>query len=150
MCVSLQVLHLVGMALLEEQQQLENSSGDDVTFNYTCKITRQYRHTKKHICASSCFTNTNILGEEPVSVFRCLNFSALSLTPDIRMCLPACSGPGEAPSTSGSVLALLESLQNAPHLEVHKDMITWILKVNSGHVLDSHCSSLFFRPSPFF
>uniref|UniRef100_A0A7N5ZZ28 E3 ubiquitin-protein ligase n=1 Tax=Anabas testudineus TaxID=64144 RepID=A0A7N5ZZ28_ANATE len=73
------VLHLVGMALLEEQQQLENSSGDDdnVTFNYTCKITR----------------------------------------------------PGEAPSTSGSVLALLESLQNAPHLEVHKDMITWILKV---------------------
>ncbi|XP_029925864.1 E3 ubiquitin-protein ligase UBR2 isoform X3 [Myripristis murdjan] len=72
------VLHLVGMALLEEQQQLENSSGDDdVTFNYTSKITR----------------------------------------------------PGEAPSTSGSVLALLESLQNAPHLEVHKDMITWILKM---------------------
>uniref|UniRef100_A0A3Q1FII4 E3 ubiquitin-protein ligase n=1 Tax=Acanthochromis polyacanthus TaxID=80966 RepID=A0A3Q1FII4_9TELE len=72
------VLHLVGMALLEEQQQLENSStDDDITFNYTCKITR----------------------------------------------------PGEAPSPSGSVLALLESLQNAPHLEVHKDMITWILKV---------------------
>uniref|UniRef100_UPI003AACA498 E3 ubiquitin-protein ligase UBR2-like n=1 Tax=Centroberyx gerrardi TaxID=166262 RepID=UPI003AACA498 len=72
------VLHLVGMALLEEQQQLENSNGDDdVTFNYTSKITR----------------------------------------------------PGEAPSTSGSVLALLESLQNAPHLEVHKDMITWILKM---------------------
>lgn len=39
--VYLQVLHLVAMALLEEQQQLENSSGDeDVTFNYTCKITR--------------------------------------------------------------------------------------------------------------
>uniref|UniRef100_A0A669AZP5 E3 ubiquitin-protein ligase n=1 Tax=Oreochromis niloticus TaxID=8128 RepID=A0A669AZP5_ORENI len=75
------VLHLVGMALLEEQQQLENSSGyEDVTFNYTCKITR----------------------------------------------------PGEAPSTSGSVLALLESLQNAPHLEVHKDMITWILKRTSS------------------
>ncbi|XP_075996582.1 E3 ubiquitin-protein ligase UBR2 isoform X2 [Genypterus blacodes] len=72
------VFHLVGMALLEEQQQLENSKGDDdVTFNYTSKITR----------------------------------------------------PGEAPSTSGSVLALLESLQNAPHLEVHKDMITWILKM---------------------
>ncbi|XP_041866018.1 E3 ubiquitin-protein ligase UBR2 isoform X2 [Melanotaenia boesemani] len=72
------VLHLVGMALLEEQQQLESSSrDDDITFNYTCKITR----------------------------------------------------PGEAPSTSGSVLALLESLQNAPHLEVHKDMITWILKM---------------------
>ncbi|XP_067367513.1 E3 ubiquitin-protein ligase UBR2 isoform X5 [Channa argus] len=72
------VLHLVGMALLEEQQQLENSSSDDdITFNYTSKITR----------------------------------------------------PGEAPNTSGSVLALLESLQNAPHLEVHKDMITWILKM---------------------
>ncbi|XP_054456665.1 E3 ubiquitin-protein ligase UBR2-like [Anoplopoma fimbria] len=71
------VLHLVGLALLEEEQQLESSRDDDVTFNYTCKITR----------------------------------------------------PGEAPSTSGSVLALLESLQNAPHLEVHKDMITWILKM---------------------
>uniref|UniRef100_A0A8C6K9E8 E3 ubiquitin-protein ligase n=1 Tax=Nothobranchius furzeri TaxID=105023 RepID=A0A8C6K9E8_NOTFU len=72
------VLHLVGMALLEEQHQLENSStDDDVTFNYASRITR----------------------------------------------------PGEAPSTSGSVLALLESLQNTPHLEAHKDMITWILKV---------------------
>ncbi|XP_035982677.1 E3 ubiquitin-protein ligase UBR2 isoform X3 [Fundulus heteroclitus] len=72
------VLHLVGMALLEEQQQLENSSGDDdVSFRYSSKIAR----------------------------------------------------PGDAPSTSGSVLALLESLQNAPHLEVHKDMITWILKM---------------------
>lgn len=43
-CVCLtrtQVLHLVGMALLEEQQQLENSSGDDdIMFNYTSKITR--------------------------------------------------------------------------------------------------------------
>uniref|UniRef100_H3C3Y1 E3 ubiquitin-protein ligase n=1 Tax=Tetraodon nigroviridis TaxID=99883 RepID=H3C3Y1_TETNG len=75
------VLHLVGLALLEEQQQLENSSGeDDVTFNYTCKITR----------------------------------------------------PGAAPSPSGSILALLESLQNAPHLEIHKDMITWILKMVSN------------------
>uniref|UniRef100_A0A1A8MWJ8 E3 ubiquitin-protein ligase n=1 Tax=Nothobranchius pienaari TaxID=704102 RepID=A0A1A8MWJ8_9TELE len=72
------VLHLVGMALLEEQHQLENSStDDDVTFNYASRITR----------------------------------------------------PGEAPSTSGSVLALLESLQNTPHLEAHKDMITWILKM---------------------
>ncbi|XP_077479848.1 E3 ubiquitin-protein ligase UBR2 isoform X1 [Stigmatopora argus] len=72
------VLHLVGMALLEEQQQLENGNGeDDVTFMYTVKISR----------------------------------------------------PGDAPNTSGSVLALLESLQNAPHLEVHKDMITWILKM---------------------
>lgn len=33
----------MGLALLEEQQQLENSCGeDDVTFNYTCKITRQW------------------------------------------------------------------------------------------------------------
>ncbi|XP_056148374.1 E3 ubiquitin-protein ligase UBR2 [Lampris incognitus] len=72
------VLHIVGMALLEEQQQLENSCGEeDVTFNFTIKITR----------------------------------------------------PGEAPSNTGSVLALLESLQNAPHLEVHKDMIHWILKM---------------------
>ncbi|XP_061522003.1 E3 ubiquitin-protein ligase UBR2 [Phycodurus eques] len=71
-------LHLVGMALLEEQQQLEiSNSEDDISFIYTSKISR----------------------------------------------------PGDAPSTSGSVLALLESLQNAPHLEVHKDMITWILKM---------------------
>lgn len=42
-CLCLQVLHLVGLALLEEHQQLENSSvEDDITFNYTCKITRQY------------------------------------------------------------------------------------------------------------
>lgn len=41
--VCVQVLHLVGMALLEEQHQLESGSGnDDITFNYTCKITRQY------------------------------------------------------------------------------------------------------------
>ncbi|XP_034092509.1 E3 ubiquitin-protein ligase UBR2-like isoform X1 [Gymnodraco acuticeps] len=71
------VLHLVGLALLEEQQQLETRGEEDVSFRYSCKITR----------------------------------------------------PGEAPSPSGSVLALLESLQNAPHLEVHKDMITWILKM---------------------
>lgn len=45
-----QVLHLVGMALLEEQQQLENSSGDDdITFNYTCKITRQHTKTLANI-----------------------------------------------------------------------------------------------------
>ncbi|XP_070398902.1 E3 ubiquitin-protein ligase UBR2 isoform X1 [Nothobranchius furzeri] len=80
------VLHLVGMALLEEQHQLENSStDDDVTFNYASRITRQHTHTHTR--------------------------------------------PGEAPSTSGSVLALLESLQNTPHLEAHKDMITWILKM---------------------
>ena len=39
-------------------------------------------------------------------------------------------GPGEAPSNTASILALLETLQNAPHLEVHKDMIRWILKVS--------------------
>ncbi|KAG7462626.1 hypothetical protein MATL_G00186810 [Megalops atlanticus] len=71
------VLHLIGMALLEEQQQLESSSEDnDVTFNFTLKISR----------------------------------------------------PGEAPSNTPSILALLETLQNAPHLEVHKDMIRWILR----------------------
>uniref|UniRef100_A0A8C2F0Y4 E3 ubiquitin-protein ligase n=1 Tax=Cyprinus carpio TaxID=7962 RepID=A0A8C2F0Y4_CYPCA len=39
------------------------------------------------------------------------------------------SRPGEAPANTPSILALLETLQNAPHLEVHKDMIRWILKV---------------------
>ncbi|KAM9476389.1 E3 ubiquitin-protein ligase UBR2 isoform 2-T2 [Clarias gariepinus] len=72
------VLHLMGMALIEEQHQLE-SSGDDneVTFIFTLKISR----------------------------------------------------PGEAPSNTPSILALLETLQSAPHLEVHKDMIRWILKM---------------------
>ncbi|XP_048858643.1 E3 ubiquitin-protein ligase UBR2 isoform X1 [Brienomyrus brachyistius] len=70
------VLHLIGMALLEEQQQLESSSDDDITFSFTLKISR----------------------------------------------------PGEAPSNTPSILALLETLQNAAHLEVHKDMIRWILK----------------------
>lgn len=108
--VFVQVLHLVGVALLEEQQQLENSSGDDdITFNYTCKITRQY--SGKDSPVNNLRTNCQIL----ISQWCCVY----------------CSGPGEAPSTSGSVLALLESLQNAPHLEVHKDMITWILKVNA-------------------
>ncbi|XP_015218616.1 E3 ubiquitin-protein ligase UBR2 isoform X1 [Lepisosteus oculatus] len=75
------VLHLIGMALLEERQQLENSSEDnDVTFNFTLKISR----------------------------------------------------PGEAPSNSPSVLAMLETLQNAAHLEVHKDMISWILRTYSN------------------
>lgn len=37
--------------------------------------------------------------------------------------------PGEAPNNSPSILAMLETLQNAPYLEVHKDMIRWILKV---------------------
>ncbi|XP_014057166.2 E3 ubiquitin-protein ligase UBR2 isoform X1 [Salmo salar] len=75
------VLHLIGMALLEEQQQLENSSEDnDVYFNFTLKMSR----------------------------------------------------PGEAPGNTASVLALLENLQNAPHLEVHKDMIRWLLKTVAG------------------
>ncbi|XP_076142498.1 E3 ubiquitin-protein ligase UBR2 isoform X1 [Alosa pseudoharengus] len=69
------VLHLIGMALLEEHQQLENSE-EEATFSFTLKISR----------------------------------------------------PGEAPSNSASILALLETLQNAPHLEVHKDTIRWILK----------------------
>ncbi|XP_062375435.1 E3 ubiquitin-protein ligase UBR2 isoform X2 [Sardina pilchardus] len=69
------VLHLTGMALLEEHQQLENSE-EEATFSFTLKISR----------------------------------------------------PGEAPSNSASILALLETLQNAPHLEVHKDTIRWILK----------------------
>lgn len=47
--VCLQVLHLVGMALLEEQQQLENSSGEDhVTFNYTSRIICRQTHTGMH------------------------------------------------------------------------------------------------------
>ncbi|XP_062851990.1 E3 ubiquitin-protein ligase UBR2 isoform X1 [Trichomycterus rosablanca] len=72
------VLHLIGMALLEEQQQLESSSEEnEVTFNFSIKISR----------------------------------------------------PGEAPSNTPSVLALLETLQSASHLEVHKDMIRWILKM---------------------
>uniref|UniRef100_A0A8C7F265 E3 ubiquitin-protein ligase n=1 Tax=Oncorhynchus kisutch TaxID=8019 RepID=A0A8C7F265_ONCKI len=75
------VLHLIGMALLEEHQQLENSSEDnDVYFNFTLKMSR----------------------------------------------------PGEAPSNTASVLALLENLQNAPHLEVHEDMIRWLLKTVAG------------------
>ncbi|XP_053534592.1 E3 ubiquitin-protein ligase UBR2-like [Ictalurus punctatus] len=72
------VLHLIGMALLEEQQQLENIGDDDeVTFNFTLKISR----------------------------------------------------PGEPPGNTTSILALLETLQCTLHLEVHKDMIRWILKV---------------------
>uniref|UniRef100_A0A8C3SW66 E3 ubiquitin-protein ligase n=1 Tax=Chelydra serpentina TaxID=8475 RepID=A0A8C3SW66_CHESE len=71
------VLHLVGMALQEEKQHLENLNEENViTFTFTQKISR----------------------------------------------------PGEAPSNSPSILAMLETLQNAPHLEVHKDMIRWILK----------------------
>uniref|UniRef100_A0A3B4BEV3 E3 ubiquitin-protein ligase n=1 Tax=Periophthalmus magnuspinnatus TaxID=409849 RepID=A0A3B4BEV3_9GOBI len=66
------VLHLMAMALIEEQQQLESNSEDEVTFNYSIKIQR--------------------------------------------------------PGSCGSLLALLETLHNAPHLELHKDMIGWILK----------------------
>ncbi|XP_066451684.1 E3 ubiquitin-protein ligase UBR2 isoform X3 [Eleutherodactylus coqui] len=71
------VLHLIGMALQEENQHLQNISEDNVlTFTFSQKISR----------------------------------------------------PGEAPTTTPSILALLETLQNAAHLEVHKDMIRWILK----------------------
>ncbi|KAK7815509.1 hypothetical protein U0070_005621 [Myodes glareolus] len=38
------------------------------------------------------------------------------------------SKPGDAPNNSPSILAMLETLQNAPSLEVHKDMIRWLLK----------------------
>ncbi|KAG2467425.1 UBR2 ligase, partial [Polypterus senegalus] len=70
-------LHLIGMALLEERQQLQTGGEDiPVTFNFTNKI--------------SC--------------------------------------PGDAPGNAPSMLAMLETLQNVPHLEVHKDMIRWILK----------------------
>ncbi|KAM4903690.1 E3 ubiquitin-protein ligase UBR2 isoform 2-T2 [Sylvia borin] len=71
------VLHLIGMALQEEKQHLENLNEENVvTFTFTQKISK----------------------------------------------------PGEAPNNSPSILAMLETLQNAPHLEVHKDMIRWILK----------------------
>uniref|UniRef100_A0A8C2F5Y0 E3 ubiquitin-protein ligase n=1 Tax=Cyprinus carpio TaxID=7962 RepID=A0A8C2F5Y0_CYPCA len=52
------------------------------------------------------------------------------------------SRPGEAPANTPSILALLETLQNAPHLEVHKDMIRWILKVKLIQIsLQSHLDS---------
>ncbi|XP_030044779.1 E3 ubiquitin-protein ligase UBR2-like, partial [Microcaecilia unicolor] len=71
------VLHLIGMALQEEKQHLENSGEDNlITFTFTQKISK----------------------------------------------------PGESPHTSPSILATLETLQSAPHLEVHKDMIKWLLK----------------------
>uniref|UniRef100_A0A8C5KN28 E3 ubiquitin-protein ligase n=1 Tax=Jaculus jaculus TaxID=51337 RepID=A0A8C5KN28_JACJA len=71
------VLHLIGMALQEEKQHLENAVEEHVlTFTFTQKISK----------------------------------------------------PGDAPNNSPSILAMLETLQNAPSLEVHKDMIRWILK----------------------
>ncbi|XP_069420578.1 E3 ubiquitin-protein ligase UBR2 isoform X5 [Ovis canadensis] len=75
------VLHLIGMALQEEKQHLENVMEEHViTFTFTQKISK----------------------------------------------------PGEAPNNSPSILAMLETLQNAPYLEVHKDMIKWILKTFSA------------------
>lgn len=54
------------------------------------------------------------------------------------------SGPGEAPNNSPSILAMLETLQNAPHLEVHKDMIRWILKVNLLYITaENHGKKVF-------
>ncbi|XP_064411682.1 E3 ubiquitin-protein ligase UBR2 isoform X4 [Latimeria chalumnae] len=71
------VLHLIGMALQEEKQQLENSSEEnDITFNFTQKLSR----------------------------------------------------PGEAPNNTPSILAMLETLQNAPYLDAHKGMIKSLLK----------------------
>lgn len=52
--------------------------------------------------------------------------------------------PGEAPNNSPSILAMLETLQNAPHLEVHKDMIRWILKVNIFYITtENHGNKIF-------
>lgn len=54
------------------------------------------------------------------------------------------SEPGEAPNNSPSILAMLETLQNAPHLEVHKDMIRWILKVNVFYITtENHGNKIF-------
>nr|DBA27212.1 TPA: hypothetical protein GDO54_011378 [Pyxicephalus adspersus] len=72
------VLHLIGMALQEEHQHLQNLSEDNiVTFTFSQKISK----------------------------------------------------PGEGSAASPSILALLETVQNSAHLEVHKDMIRWILKM---------------------
>lgn len=39
---------------------------------------------------------------------------------------------------------MLETLQNAPHLEVHKDMIRWILKVNIFYITtENHGNEIF-------
>uniref|UniRef100_A0A8C0KC20 E3 ubiquitin-protein ligase n=1 Tax=Canis lupus dingo TaxID=286419 RepID=A0A8C0KC20_CANLU len=89
------VLHLIGMALQEEKQHLDNVTEEHVvTFTFTQKISK----------------------------------------------------PGEAPNNSPSILAMLETLQNAPYLDVHKDMIRWILKVQflaslSNEVLLKDCSN---------
>lgn len=72
------VLHLIGMALQEEKQHLENAGEGHVeTLTFTQKISR----------------------------------------------------PGDAPNNSPSILAMLETLQNSPSLEAHKDMIRWLLKM---------------------
>uniref|UniRef100_A0A672PN98 E3 ubiquitin-protein ligase n=1 Tax=Sinocyclocheilus grahami TaxID=75366 RepID=A0A672PN98_SINGR len=51
------------------------------------------------------------------------------------------SRPGEAPANTPSILALLETLQNAPHLEVHKDMIRWILKTVANIKTTRECTA---------
>ncbi|TRY85639.1 hypothetical protein DNTS_008798 [Danionella cerebrum] len=51
------------------------------------------------------------------------------------------SRPSEAPANSPSILALLETLQKAPHLEVHKDMIRWILKTVASIKTTRECSA---------
>ncbi|XP_043917807.1 E3 ubiquitin-protein ligase UBR2 isoform X2 [Protopterus annectens] len=71
------VLHLIGMALQEENQQMEiNYEENGESFNFTQKVSR----------------------------------------------------PGDAPENSPSILTMLETLQNTPSLEAHKEMIKWILK----------------------
>ena len=54
-----QVLHLTGMALLEEHQQLENSE-EEATFNFTLKISRKRARTHTHI-HSHMHTNTDFV-----------------------------------------------------------------------------------------
>uniref|UniRef100_A0A8B9C8Q5 E3 ubiquitin-protein ligase n=1 Tax=Anser brachyrhynchus TaxID=132585 RepID=A0A8B9C8Q5_9AVES len=50
-----------------------------------------------------------------------------------------------APNNSPSILAMLETLQNAPHLEVHKDMIRWILKVNLFYITPQNCGKKIYK-----
>lgn len=51
------------------------------------------------------------------------------------------SKPGDAPHNSPSILAMLETLQNAPSLEAHKDMIRWLLKMFNAIKKIRECSS---------
>lgn len=55
-----QVLHLIGMALLEEQQQLESSSEDDITFSFTLKISRESR-SRVQTAPQSIYTSLHVV-----------------------------------------------------------------------------------------